>query len=245
MLLEQIEGLRTTAGAYEKAMAGIHRMAGEMMASAQKIQEAVSEVQAVAKSPSVAPQPSRPAIATPKPLPIPPRKASSAVAGDSEALSGPERRIVNSIAWFHALGIENPEKAAVAFMAGYTFGSGGFNNPCGALNRKGLIEYLADSRIRLTADGLAMAEPTNVPATNDALHLAVLGRLGGPEQRILIPLLKGYPKGMDNLSLAEASGYAPNSGGYNNPRGRLKSLGLIRYESGTVYANDLLFPERM
>jgi hypothetical protein len=34
-----------------------------------------------------------------------------------------------------------------------------------------------------------------------------------------------------------------NSGAYNNPRGRLRSLGLIEYQSGRLRARDLLFLE--
>lgn len=164
-------------------------------------------------------------------------------AADGEGLSGPEQRIVNALAWFHALGIQEPEQPAVAFMAGYTYGSGGYNNPRGRLNARGFVQYIPGDKLRLTEDGEAMAQAVDMPATNEALHAAVLSKLGGPEGRILTPLLKAYPKGIDNESLAAAANYAPNSGGYNNPRGRLKSLGLVRYESGTVIANDLLFPE--
>jgi hypothetical protein len=245
MLLEQINTLSRTAGAYEKAMDGIYAQAGKMQDAALAIksivettrQNATTAPQATALKQAANPLPT--ASVRPVPQTAPRMLVDSRDAG----LTGPEQRILNAIAWFHALGIENPEKPAVAFMAGYTFGSGGFNNPCGSLNGKGLIRYLSDNRMQLTPEGLNASAPVNVPATNAALHDAVLGKLGGPEQRILNPLLKKYPNGMDNQALAEASGYAPGSGGYNNPRGRLKSLGLIRYESGIVYANSLLFPE--
>lgn len=252
MLLEQINTLsgnleitKRTAGAYEKAMTTIYAHASKMQDVAMAIKGTIEEVQQTLKD---APQAAalKPVSST---APMSFRRDTPQTARPaprlqpSGNLTGPEQRIVNSIAWFHALGIEDPEKAAVAFMAGYTYGSGGFNNPCGALNGKGLIKYLPDNRIKLTEEGNALAVVPDIPGTDAALHDAVLGKLGGPEQRILTPLLKKYPHGMDNLALAEASGYAPGSGGYNNPRGRLKSLGLIRYESGVVYANSLLFPE--
>jgi DNA helicase HerA-like ATPase len=45
-------------------------------------------------------------------------------------------------------------------------------------------------------------------------------------------------------ALAEAARYAVNTGGYNNPRGRLRSLGLIEYpQPGFVVARPLLFLE--
>lgn len=246
MLLEQIATLQKTGGAYVKAMDSIARFAGNLKSEADKILETVRAVQDTAKL-----TPSAPVAANP-PTSAPVRRVEPAVREKSDQngkiepvgdLSGPEQRIVNSIAWFHALGIEQPEQAAVAFLAGYKYGAGGYNNPRGRLNQRGFVRYLPGDRICLTPDGNAGSQVHEVPGTNAALQEAVLGKLGGPEQRILGPLLKAYPEGMDNLSLAEASGYAPNSGGYNNPRGRLKSLGLIRYESGTVYANSLLFPE--
>lgn len=250
MLVAQVNELQKTAGTYEKVMSLIYSHAATMQDAAGKIKESIDEIR---QRPSTAPkmaflETKLEPMEAPFGMKSGPIQAKNHIPSKSKVnstsdLSGPEQRIVNSIAWFHALGIDEPEKAAVAFMAGYTIGSGGFNNPCGSLNRKGLINYLPDNRIRLTADGLANSLAIDVPATNEALHEAVLSKLGGPERRILEPLLKSYPSGMDNPALASASGYAPNSGGYNNPRGRLKSLGLIRYESGIVYANSLLFPE--
>jgi hypothetical protein len=98
--------------------------------------------------------------------------------------------------------------------------------------------------MRLTADGKKSAQYPDIELSNEALHQAVLGRLPGPEGKILTVLLKCYPKAMDSTKLAEASGYTPGSGGFNNPRGRLKTLGLVEYPSpGMVAAKNLLFPE--
>ena len=57
------------------------------------------------------------------------------------------------------------------------------------------------------------------------------------------PLLKSYPSSMHNQTLADAAGYTAGAGAFNNPRGRLKTLGLIEYpQPGMVRARDLLFP---
>jgi hypothetical protein len=48
---------------------------------------------------------------------------------------------------------------------------------------------------------------------------------------------------MGGQQLAETAGYAFGSGGFNNPKGRLRSLGLIEYlPGGAVRARDILFP---
>lgn len=161
----------------------------------------------------------------------------------SEDLTGPEQRILNAIAWMESIGVSQPEQPAVAFLAGYTYGGGAFNNPRGRLNVKGLVEYIPGERIQLTEAGRDLAEFPERIATNEELHRSVLERLPGPEQRLLGPLLEAYPKAMTNESLARAAGYTPGAGAFNNPRGRLRSLGLIDYpQPGMVRARDLLFP---
>ena len=137
-----------------------------------------------------------------------------------------------------------PEQPAVAFLAGYTYGGGAFNNPRGALRTKGLVDYVAGERIRLTDQGDAVANRPETPLTPEDLQARVLQRLPGPEQRLLRPLLDAYPKALANEDLASQAGYAPNAGAFNNPRGRLRSLGLITYpRPGFVVARPLLFLE--
>jgi len=161
--------------------------------------------------------------------------------GSPMDLTGPEQRILDAIAWLQAIGVDTPEQTAVAFLAGYTFGGGAFNNPKGKLRSRGLVEYAGDG-IRLTEDGHAVANPPGTTLTTDQLHQMVLNRLPGPEGKILRVILDAYPKAINNDDCAIAAGYAPDGGAYNNPRGRLRSLGLIDYpERGKVRARDILF----
>jgi hypothetical protein len=160
---------------------------------------------------------------------------------DSEPLSGPEQRIVNAIAWLESLGIEKPEQTAVAFLAGYTYGGGGFNNPRGALRTKGMLEYHG-SGIALTESGRSIANIPDTPLTTEELHSKVLSVLPGPEQKLLNVLLEIYPGEISKDELAERSGYTAGSGGFNNPCGRLRTLGLVEYPGpGKVKAKSLLF----
>jgi hypothetical protein len=49
---------------------------------------------------------------------------------------------------------------------------------------------------------------------------------------------------VENDQLARAAGYEPGGGAFNNPRGRLRSLGLVEYpERGKVVARPILFLE--
>lgn len=170
-------------------------------------------------------------------------EAPRGVSGDS--LPGPQQRLVNAIAWFESIGVQTPEQPAVAFLAGYSFTSSSFSVPKSWLNSRGLVEYVdRGNRIALTDSGRAFANVTNVPPTNEALHSAIMAKLGGPERRLLEPLLKAYPKSLDNDSLAGEAGYSVSSSSFSVPRSRLKTFGLIEYpQPGLARAKDLLFPQ--
>jgi len=164
---------------------------------------------------------------------------------DDSILTGPERRIINAISWLNSIGVEAPSQVAVAFVAGYSPNGGAFVNPRGTLKRKGLINY--DGRtIRLTDEGedSVCVDYADRPASAEDLHTKVMEKLPGPERRLLGPLLEAYPQSLTNEQLAERAGYAPTGGAFVNPRGRLKSLGLIDYDSAahSSRASDILFP---
>lgn len=161
--------------------------------------------------------------------------------GGQSPLTGPEQRILNALAWFEAIGVPEPEGNAVAFMAGYSPMGGAFQNPRGKLRVAGFIEYRND-RMALTDAGRALAQSPDIPPTREGLHAAVLARLPGPEQRLLRPLLEAYPRGITKEELAAAAGYAPTGGAFQNPRGRLRTLGLVEYRDGTIVARGILFP---
>lgn len=157
-------------------------------------------------------------------------------------LTGPEQKILNAIAWWESVGIAQPLTTAVAFIAGYSPKGGAFNNPKGRLRSKGLVKYLPGKRIVLAAAGADVAEYPLAPGTQDELHAAVLERLKGPERRILEPLLEAYPDPLSNEELAERAGYSAKGGAFNNPKGRLRTLELIKYpERGVAVASDFLF----
>lgn len=163
-----------------------------------------------------------------------------AAAGD---LTGPEQRILDALAWFESLGITEPEIAAVAFLAGYTVGGGGFNNPRGALRTKGLINYVGGNKLSMTDSGRAIARAPAEALTNEALHQRVMSCLPGPEQKLLAVAIEEYPSAITDAGLAQRTGYTAGGGGFNNPKGRLRTLGLITYpQPKTVRAADLLFP---
>ena len=158
----------------------------------------------------------------------------------TDRLTTPQQRIIDAIAWFESIGIYDPEQTAVAFIAKYVVTGGAYLNPRGWLRSNGLIECRGD-KISLTDAGRKLAFTPDSPLTTEELHNHVMSILPAPAQKILKPLLEVYPQSIQNADLAEAAGYAIG-GAFNNPKGRLRSLGLIEYLSdGSIRAKSLLF----
>lgn len=158
-------------------------------------------------------------------------------------LTGPEQRILDAIAWSKSIGIHDPEQVAVAFLAGYRYGGGAFMNPRGRLKQMGMIAYNG-KKISLTDKGVENANVPTKQATTEELHSRVLARLSGPETRILKPLLSAWPGALSTEVLARQANYSELGGAFNNPKGRLRTLGLISYPiPGHVVASNILFPD--
>jgi len=159
----------------------------------------------------------------------------------SAEITGPMQRILDAIAWLESIGIDTPMQVAVAFLAGYTFGGGAFNNPRGTLRSAGLVDYVGSAQIRLTDAGRQVANYPKVPLTVDEMQRHVLSVLPGPHQKILRVLLDKYPNAITKDECASLAGYA-TGGAFNNPLGRLRSMGLVDYpQPGYVVAESLLF----
>jgi hypothetical protein len=185
-----------------------------------------------------APRSAKPAIVTPVA-----RAATKPAAAPVEGITNPMQRILDAIAWLESIGIENPKQVAVAFLANYSYGGGAFNNPRGALRSAGLVEYVGSESIRLTEEGRKYANWPDTPLTAEELQRHVMSVLPGPHQKILRVLLDKYPEAISKDGCARLAGYAPG-GAFNNPLGRLRSMGLVDYpQPGYVVAESLLFLE--
>lgn len=261
MLLDTINTLETSlaatkrvAGTYEKVMAKIYASADKMIFAGQEIQNAVNEVRQGAADAANAvqskpqnltfsgaefPPSTKPKIAAPPP----PRSTGTGSTATvvSEGLTGPEQRVLDAIGfWRVAMPHRVPPLIAIAMIANYTV-NGTFNNLKAVLRNKGLVEY-QDGSLIFTLAGAVAAKSPELSPTNTDVQALILSRLDGPQQRVLNHLLSKYPKSVRPEELAEASGYTVN-GTFNNIKGKLRTLGIIRYESGASVAESWLFPE--
>ena len=174
---------------------------------------------------------------------LPPRQVD-AVSSNGD-LTGPERKILRSLAELRALGLYPADKQQLGLMAGYTnIRSGGFSEPFGRLNSGG---YLVSDRgkVEITSHGDVAAGPVEPPAGTYELQARILEKLTGPEQKLLGVLLRHYPAPMTKDALGAECGYTNvRSGGFSEPMGRLRALGLVESPSrGEVRASRALFLE--
>jgi hypothetical protein len=161
----------------------------------------------------------------------------------TEGLSRPQQRILNTLATFELLGKSSANKSNVAVFSDASPTSSSFQNNLGALRSLGLIDYPTGGSVALTDGGRAVATADASFSTLDELHQAWYAKLSGPQSRILQALIPSHPDAIDKIELAEKAGASATSSSYGNNLGTLRSLGLIDYRSGGVFATDLLFPE--
>lgn len=225
----------------------LESFASSLLNTATKLADVATEIKTgLSKINSNGHKPTAQAQAVSKPQPVPMRQPSAPKAAPTitdQNLSGPEQRILDATAWLESLGIDEPNQVAVAFLAGYTFGGGAFNNPRGSLRTKGFVEYVGSGQIKLTDEGRERASYPDEALTKDELQARVLERLPGPEQKILRVLIDAYPESLDKEECAARAGYAMG-GAFNNPCGRLRSLGIAEYPTrGQIKAAPVVFLE--
>jgi hypothetical protein len=212
----------------------------QLQHAAQSISTAFDQAKQIRSAPRVtavtAPATARPAL-TVTPTLVP--------AAPAEGLTSPQQRILDAVAWLESIGLYNPKRTIIAFLAGQSPKSSGFTNNLGALRSAGLITYPGSDSLAFTDAGRAAARPQKRPLTTADLQHTVLSRLPRPQARILEVLIENYPDPVNREELAARAGQSPRSSGYTNNLGALRSLGVIDYPSSSeAVALPVLFLER-
>lgn len=161
------------------------------------------------------------------------RKPTPAAPSNGAAVEGlhrpgsPTDRILLSIAWWNAAGIEEPTRVQVAFVARYKPNTGSFNTYVSKAKGAGLIDIGAAGTLRLTEDGL-MHVPEIPPPTGDELIERIKAVLDGPGNRLFDVLLQApHGEAVSRSDIAERAGYQPNTGSVNTYFSKLNSTGLV------------------
>lgn len=169
----------------------------------------------------------RPTAQVARPVERTSRPATPTLAGDL-ALAAGERRIIAALAEWAALGVAQPSRAQVAFVACYSPG-GTYNNLLGRLRSSGLVDYPAPDCVGLTPAGVAVAPAVARPMDRAALLARIDATLRGePLRRVFAAVVAAGEATRE--AIGAATGYA-QGGTFNNLLGKLRTLGLIDYPS--------------
>lgn len=168
----------------------------------------------------------------------------SPTSGDAVPVSGPQRRMLQALASFRALGIGVLWRSHLAVFSDQSPTSSGFEKNLSTLRTRGLVDYPVTGSVALTAAGARVAGHQAPPASLAELHAAWLAKLSGPQGRMLGELTRRYPRAMARADLAERTTQSLTSSGFEKNLSTLRSLGLIDYpDRETAVATQLLFPE--
>jgi hypothetical protein len=170
--------------------------------------------------------------------------ARTAPAAGDLAITVPQQRILDALAWFEAVGLPAPEKAPLAAMADASSRSSAYQNNVSALRTAGLVDYPRSGLVALTESGRARATPPDVPGTTAALQDAVLAKVTRPQARILQAVIEVYPRALTKEELADRAEASAASSAFQNNVSAMRSLGLVDYPAaGQVVALPVLFLE--
>lgn len=173
-----------------------------------------------------APAPSRPAPASPK------RASSPAVGGDGDlSLSNPQRELLRSLAWWKAMGHDEPCRPQVAAIVGWKPTGSNLKDRLSELSKAGLVTYPRSGFVSLTEAGAAAAPEPNLSQT---LIDGVRSVLTGPQLK-LFDALEGVRREIARPDLAEIVGWEPNGSNLKDRLSELSRLEIVTYPSrGTV-----------
>jgi hypothetical protein len=226
-----------TVDRLEQAVKAIADAAGQLGDATGEISGELRRISPARTSPASvrAPAPVRPAAV---PVARSPRPPAAPVDGELK-LGRAHRSILAVLDQRYGL-VTTKRQLAVA--TGYSIKGGGFNNPLGALRSAGLIEGTDPIKITDGGHELIAGQYEPLPEGPELLdHWA--RQFGKAHGLILRELAQHYPNAVTKQDLADATGYAVDGGGFNNPLGKLRTLELIE-GTGELRLTDA-FGERL
>lgn len=196
--------------------------------------------------------PAIPVVSAGRPSPVTPTASSggggggraSSPTGQAGDLPGPVIKLADALHWWEAIGVPNPTREQLAFVAGYSPTGGGYRNYLSIAVREGILVY-EGAHVRGGPAAARTGHRPQTPPTTAELHRRVLEALDAPGRKLMAALipLRGQP--MTRTQLAETCGYQATGGGFRNYLSQLSTLKLVKYPNKTtVAATPLLFPRR-
>jgi hypothetical protein len=186
--------------------------------------------------------PETPAKAATTPMPAkaitapPPRQKPPPAASGGGNLSNPQAHLLRALAWWLAMGHQQPTKAQLAAIANWKVGGSNMRGRLAELSTAGLVHYPSSGTIALTEAGQAAAP---APDTGTTLIDGIKAMLSNPQLLLFNALLKYGDEAISREQVAADVGWEAAG---SNMRGRLaelSSLELITYPGkGQVALQD-------
>lgn len=210
------------------------RWAQQAVDAATDLATRVAEATAkTAAAPAAAPRSRQ--VPAPAPVQAAPQRQSAPkpeTTGDG-SLSKAERAILTVLAQHGTR-----STTQVALLTAYSHKSGGYRNALSKLRTAGFIDGRGD--IAATSDGLAALGAFDpLPTGADLRRWWGQNQLGKAERVILDVLADAYPAAVDVVTIADATGYSPTSGGFRNALSRLRTLAVASGRGELVMADSL------
>ena len=162
-------------------------------------------------------------------------ETAPAFTGGEPSLTGPQRHLLGSLAWWAAMGHETPTRTQVAAFAGWTPKGSNLRNRLSELSARGLVDYPRPGVVRLTTAGKAAAPAPDLART---LLDSIRSILTGPQSAILEAML-AQPMPMTRADLAGALGWEAGGSNLRNRLSELSALELVEYPAkGSVALQD-------
>ncbi|HXE13835.1 MAG TPA: DUF87 domain-containing protein [Bryobacteraceae bacterium] len=152
------------------------------------------------------------------------------------SLSGGQRKILSVLAQYP----DGRSDSQIAILTGYAVGSGNFNNLLSSLRTNGWADGQR-SNLRITSAGISALGSYDPLPTGTDLRDYWYGKLGKAERAILQSLVDAYPQQLSNEEVGAITGYAHESGNFNNALSRLRTLELISGSRKDLRASENLF----
>jgi uncharacterized protein len=182
-------------------------------------------------------------VGTSSDLPRPKFDARAVIIDEMPGLSKPQQRILDAVAWWNSIGVGQPSRAQVGFVAGIKPTGGHFSNTIGPLSSRGLIQYAGDG-VQLTTDGRAAAGVPRKETTLVEYHRMIRKLIKtGASTRLLDAVIRAGGDDISVHDLGHVTGIDPTGGHFSNSIGPLSTLGLIQRNKGVITPTRLLFPE--
>jgi hypothetical protein len=148
----------------------------------------------------------------------------AAVPGEAERLTGPQRHLLEALAWWALMGHDAPTRTQLAAKAGWTPKGSNLRNRLSELSQLGLVEYPRTGHVQLTSAGTTAAP---APDTGQTLIESIEAVLTGPQRQIFDKLRSGDV--WTRLDLANAIGWEPAGSNLRNRLSELSQLELVEY----------------